>query len=124
MDFNSEKFSYQLLSLMEEFNMSQKALAQKIGTSNVTISRYISGERTPRLDVIIKIANVFNVSTDYLLGSNVDRKQISKSGNINVDISDITCELYALQENHHLSQKQIELVKKILLANKDFILSA
>ncbi len=68
MDFNLEKFSYRLIVLMEEFNMTQIQLAGKIGTSNVTISRYLSGERVPRLEVITRIANVFHVSVDYLLG--------------------------------------------------------
>ena len=68
MDFDAQTFSYRLTALMEEIDMSQVALAKRIDISNVTISRYINGERTPRLDIIIKIAKLFNVSTDYLLG--------------------------------------------------------
>ena len=52
MDFDMEKFSYRLIVLMEDFNMSQVDLSKKIGISNVTISRYLSGDRIPRLDEI------------------------------------------------------------------------
>lgn len=64
MDFDMEKFSYRLIVLMEDFNMSQVDLSKKIGISNVTISRYLSGDRIPRLDVITKISSAFNVSVD------------------------------------------------------------
>ena len=59
MDLDIEKFSYRLIVLMEDFNMSQVDLSKKIGISNVTISRYLSGDRVPRLDVITKIASAF-----------------------------------------------------------------
>lgn len=63
-----KKFVKVLIELMEEKDMTQVQLANLIGTTNVTISRYISGERNPRIEIVTKIAEVFNVSTDYLLG--------------------------------------------------------
>ena len=44
MDFNVEDFSYRLTVLLDENNMKQTELANKIGTSNVTICRYLNGE--------------------------------------------------------------------------------
>ena len=124
MDFNVEKFSYRLTVLLDENNMSQTQLAKKIGTSNVTICRYLTCERIPRLDVVTKIASVFNVSLDYLLGLS-DDKDI-KNSNIDTDfnIAISIKELYSLDKSSYLSKSQIELIKKLLLANKDFILSA
>ena len=116
MDFNIEKFSYRLTVLLDENNMTQTQLAKKIGTSNVTICRYLTCERIPRLDVVTKIASVFNVSLDYLLGLSDDSSDLG----IAMSIS----KLYSLDNNSHLSKAQIELIKKLLLANKDFILSA
>ncbi len=124
MDFNIEKFSYRLTVLLDENNMTQTQLAKKIGTSNVTICRYLTCERIPRLDVVTKIASVFHVSLDYLLGLSDDKNiQISdKNSDLNIAIS--IGKLYSLDSNSHLSKAQIELIKKLLLANKDFILSA
>lgn len=124
MDFDIEKFSYRLTVLLDDNNMTQTQLAKKIGTSNVTICRYLTCERIPRLDVVTKIASVFNVSLDYLLGLS-DEKSIQtsdESSDFNIAIS--IGKLYSLDGNSHLSKSQIELIKKILLANKDFILSA
>ena len=73
MNFDTEKFSYRLTVLLDENNMTQTQLANKIGTSNVTICRYLTCERIPRLDVVAKIASVFNVSLDYLLGISDDK---------------------------------------------------
>ena len=124
MNFDLENFSYRLTVLLDEHNMSQTQLAKKVGTTNVTICRYINGERIPRIDVASKIASVFNVSLDYLLGisENVDTENLTK--NQDVDIAILMKSLYSLDGNTHLSKKQIEMIKTLLLANKDFILSA
>lgn len=124
MSFDIEKFSYRLTVLLDENNMTQTQLAEKIGTSNVTICRYLTGERTPRIDVLTKIAYVFNVSLDYLLGLSEDKKVKNSDENYDLDIAMSIGKLYSLDENSHLSKSQIELIKKLLLANKDFILSA
>lgn len=124
MDFDIEKFSYRLTVLLDESNMSQTQLAKKVGTTNVTICRYINGERIPRIDVVSKIAAVFNVSLDYLLGisESIDTENLTK--NQDLDIALLMKNLYSLDGNTHLSKKQIDMIKKLLLANKDFILSA
>ena len=124
MSFDIEKFSYRLTVLLDENNMTQTQLAKKIGTSNVTICRYLTCERIPRLDVVTKIAYVFNVSLDYLLGLSEDKKVENSDENYDLDIAMSIGKLYSLDENSHLSKSQIELIKKLLLANKDFILSA
>lgn len=124
MDFSMDKFSYRLTVLLDENNMSQTQLAKKIGTSNVTICRYLTGERVPRLDVVTKIADVFNVSLDYLLGLSNDENIQNSNENPDLNIDMIIKSLYSLDDNSHLSKNQIDLIKKLLMANKDFILSA
>ena len=113
MDFDMEKFSYRLIVLMEDFNMSQVDLSKKIGISNVTISRYLSGDRIPRLDVITKISSAFNVSVDYLLGLSDNRNGENANTNTDVDIALLAKNLFGLDGNSHLSKKQIELIKKL-----------
>ena len=124
MDFNIEKFSYRLTVLLDENNMTQTQLAKKIGTSNVTICRYLTCERIPRLDVVTKIASVFNVSLDYLLGLSDDKDIDISNFDNDLSIALSIKELYSLDKTSNLSKAQIELIKKLLLANKDFILSA
>lgn len=53
---------------LEESGMSQRELSVKCKCTEVSMSRYISGERTPKGPVIILIAQALGVSTDWLLG--------------------------------------------------------
>ena len=54
------------LRLHEE--MTQAQLPQKLGLTKSVISAYETGLRLPSYDVLIHIAQIFKVSTDYLLG--------------------------------------------------------
>lgn len=51
----------------KERKLSQKDLAEQSGLTEAGISRYISGQRLPRLDILLKIADVLHCSLDYLL---------------------------------------------------------
>ena len=115
MDFDVEKFSYRLNVLLDENNMTQTQLAKKIGTSNVTICRYLTCERIPRLDVVTRIASVFNVSLDYLLGLSNDKDILNSNENSDLNMAMSVKKLYSLEYNSHLSKNQIELIKKLLL---------
>ena len=43
-------------------------LATELSTTQNTISRYETGEREPGIEELIKLADYFNVSVDYLIG--------------------------------------------------------
>ena len=55
-------------TLRIEKNMSQQALAEKIGGSQKAIDYWERGVNEPKASYIIKLATFFNVSSDYLLG--------------------------------------------------------
>ena len=48
--------------------MTQKELAQALGISRATVSKYEAGLRTPNMDMIMKLSDVLGCTTDYLLG--------------------------------------------------------
>ena len=49
---------------------SQSDLARQIGVQKATVGQYESGDRSPSYEVLIRIADVFAVSTDYLIRGN------------------------------------------------------
>ena len=49
-------------------NYTQDDLAKKLKISKSTIGMYEQNRRSPDLDTLLKISDIFNVSTDYLLG--------------------------------------------------------
>lgn len=53
--------------LMNNQGINQKKLSQLSGITEASISRYLKGERTARLDIIINFAKALNVTTEYLL---------------------------------------------------------
>lgn len=59
--------------LRSQRNISQIALAQQLGVSKSVISSYENSVHLPPYDVLIKMARIFDVSTDYLLGASGNR---------------------------------------------------
>ncbi len=59
--------------LRKQRNISQVELAKHLGVSKSVISSYESSVHLPPYDVLIKMAWLFGVSTDYLLGASGNR---------------------------------------------------
>lgn len=66
--FTMVDFGNNLKTLRLKKNWTQAQLAQKLGITKSVISAYETGIRLPSYDILIHIAKIFNVSTDYLLG--------------------------------------------------------
>ena len=65
MDFN---FGDRLKELRLQSGMTQKELGDKLGITKSVVSFYELRERTPSPEVLVKLATIFHVSSDYLLG--------------------------------------------------------
>ena len=61
-------FGYVLKGLRKNHNLTQKELGSHIGLSKAVVSKYENGLGYPTFDVLIRIADYFGVTTDYLLG--------------------------------------------------------
>lgn len=57
-------------------HVTQKELAKKLKLAESTISMYERGERQPDYETLQKLANFFEVSTDYLLGRSNSTLQV------------------------------------------------
>ena len=57
-----------LKELRNQKKLTQKQLAEKINVTHVSISGYESGNRSPDTETLQRLADFFEVSTDYLLG--------------------------------------------------------
>ncbi len=65
-------FPTALRALMEKRGETQESIAKAAGKTRQTISQYVNGISEPKYDVLVKIADHFDVSTDYLLGRTED----------------------------------------------------
>ena len=67
------KFNIRLKELRLEAGLTQKDLANAIEVGRTTISEYESGKIVPKQEGLLKLANHFNVSIDYLTGVSNER---------------------------------------------------
>ena len=70
--------SKRLCELRISFGWTQVQLAQKLGVTKQTVSNWENDNIQPSIEMLIKLSNVFNISTDYLLG-------LTPTNSINVD---------------------------------------
>lgn len=79
-------FGLRLKTLRKQAGLTQQQLAVQLGITKSVVSFYELQERSPSPDVLVKLAQIFHVSTDYLLGldtaetidvSGLDEKDIS-----------------------------------------------
>lgn len=59
---------FRIREAREACNMTQAALAEKLGINGVTLSGYETGKHDPKSDTLIKIAQICGVTVDFLLG--------------------------------------------------------
>ena len=72
-------FGYRLKNLRQQHHLTQTQVANRLNLSKTSISGYENIVKTPSQDVLIKLAGLYRVSTDYLLGLD-DEEMISVEG--------------------------------------------
>ncbi len=68
-------FSERIIQLKLNKKLLQKDIANAIGVTARNYQRYEKGEQQPTLPIIIKLADYFDVSIDYLVGRSDDPKR-------------------------------------------------
>ena len=107
---NMSVFSERLIALMKKNRINQKELAQKAGVTESAMSYYVKGDRTPRSDVLTRIAKALETTTDYLLGTSESVSEVPRG------------ELQYLQRNlGKLDSDQLKKAENILKAAFDDI---
>ena len=69
------KFNDKLMKLRKENSLSQEELAEKLGVTRQTISKWELGQTTPDMDKLYQISNLFNISVDELIKETDDNYQ-------------------------------------------------
>ena len=90
-----------LRKIRESKKITQVKLSMDLGVSQELISRYEVGNSFPQPNMLIKLANYFNCSVDYLLG-----------------LTDITTPVKYLTNSNHLHENDI-MLKYNSLSNED-----
>ncbi len=64
--------------LLEQYNITQKELANELSITPSALGNYVQNTREPDYRTLIKIADYFHVSTDFLLNHTTDEKLTQK----------------------------------------------
>lgn len=75
------RFGERLKEIRMSQHMTQQELANRLGVAKSIVSYYESGERFPSYDILVRIARIFRVTTDYLL--EIDHRRM-------LDVSDLS----------------------------------
>ncbi|MDY5577673.1 MAG: helix-turn-helix transcriptional regulator [Lachnospiraceae bacterium] len=92
-----------LKALRIEKHLTQKQVADRIGLAISAVSSYESGTRYPSYDVLVKLARIYHVSTDYLLGI-TDTRNIDVTG-LNDNEIELVSQLVDMLKSKHNSAR-------------------
>ena len=99
------KFGENLKSLRTKKGLSQTQLATKLWLNKSIISAYENEQRSPSLDVLIKLSYEFNVSMEYLLGIERDKTlDISGLNDEQVTVVNSLVELLRNENKNHTTK--------------------
>ena len=79
-------FGERLKELRIKSGLTQSQLAEKIWVTKASICYYERSARNPSPEVLLKLANAFHVSTDYLLGVEKKQQALSVDGLTDEDV--------------------------------------
>ena len=108
-----------IINLRKRNGMSQEELAEEIGVSRQAISKWESGGSIPDLDRIIKMSEVFGVSTDFLLKDEIEDPSLCP-GQDNADVEKNSISAEVANEYMDVSE---EISNRLSLAVQALVLS-
>lgn len=88
----------QIMTLRKASGMSQSQLAKKLNIGPSAVGMYEQGRRTPSVDILIQMANVFEVSLDYLV---TGRETVKSLTDEEVGITQLACPCMACPFSCH-----------------------
>ncbi len=86
--FMERMFSLNLNKLRKDAGLSQKEAAHKLGISQALLSHYENGIRECGLDFLVRAADFYNVTTDFLLGRTSSKTGFNEAFDTDSDIPD------------------------------------
>ena len=95
-------FGNTLKELRKGMGLTQQQLADRLWLSKATVSYYEQSLRYPSPEIIVKLAKVFHVSTDYLLGIEDKKQSIDVAGLTDEQIAAVQTLVDMLKEKQGL----------------------
>lgn len=91
------KLHDKIYNLRKKEGLSQEALAEKLGVSRQSVSKWETGEATPEVSKLLSLSKLFGVTTDYLLDDEAEEENEPEAPDIETPSS--TFEVTSVNEN-------------------------
>lgn len=101
-----------LVDLRELNDYTQKEVAEKLCVTVSAVSHYENGISIPPSEAIIKLANLYNVSTDYLLNRCVSKTDFTKT--VDIKLSNNLTIANAVDIMRNMSKQEKEFIAHYL----------
>lgn len=95
-----------IASLRRRMNLTQEGFSEKVGISRAALSHYEKNRREPDYETINRMADFFEVTTDYLLGRS-DRESLTEKES--EEYNEIISTIKKLEESG--KEKELEALK-------------
>lgn len=114
---------------------TQQTIAEAIGVSRATVGYYMSGDRSPDIEILSRIAKYFDVTSDYLLGLSDNKKAKNTDIGERLGLSDEVIEslskpiniecldeaFYKKDEKQELSQNIDKVFNDLYIMRREFL---
>ena len=120
-------FNERLAELRNKYGLSKKDVAQGLSVEQSTYGKYELGKRQPSLEMLEKISNYFNVSTDYLLGKTdepvpMNEKKPPANEQAGKAIYDKLVEIGFIKNGEDITGEHLRVLVDVLAPQLDFAL--
>ena len=98
--FDADLFCANLSTLRRNADMTQSELADKLNLTRQAISRYEKGDSFPDISILVKIAEIFNLSIDELIGAGAPtdgEQELLKNAALGKDLRSCHCNIHELE---------------------------
>lgn len=79
-------FADKLIQLRRQHGLSQEQLADRLGVTRQSVSKWESGSSVPELNKIIMISELYDISIDYLVKDSISQ---SATGKVEYTLTDL-----------------------------------
>lgn len=87
---NENIIAKKLAQLRADSGETQESVAESVGINCISLSRYENGQRMPKMDILMRLADHYGVSVDEIMR---EKKEAAQGGNIDEDLKNILLSL-------------------------------
>lgn len=109
-------FADKLIDLRKKNGWSQEELAEQMNVTRQSVSKWEGAQSVPDLEKIIKLSNLFGVSTDYLLKDEIEMQQEVKTETISLEKDESSpLRRVSLEEANSYLEAKVQSAKQVAL---------